>query len=108
MIYKTNPLLQSKFVGPATSILPFFFGYIKNLVMQSCKHKARFEKKTRKKEDMASNSITTPTPALLKVAALCGSLRRASRNRGLIRCGLSLSLKITIFSLLNHSPSGYS
>ncbi|XP_078152427.1 NADPH:quinone oxidoreductase-like [Carex rostrata] len=39
---------------------------------------------------MASNSITTPTPALLKVAALCGSLRRASRNRGLIRCAIEI------------------
>jgi hypothetical protein len=41
---------------------------------------------------MASNSIPNPTTAVIKVAALCGSLRRASRNRGLIRSGLSLSL----------------
>ncbi|KAF3327184.1 NADPH:quinone oxidoreductase-like protein [Carex littledalei] len=39
---------------------------------------------------MAANSITTPTPALLKVAALCGSLRRASRNRALIRCAIEI------------------
>ncbi|KAJ4780253.1 NADPH:quinone oxidoreductase [Rhynchospora pubera] len=49
------------------------------------------KRKRREEEpEMASNSVSNQAQAQIKVAAICGSLRRASRNSGLIRCAIEI------------------
>ncbi|KAJ4807271.1 NADPH:quinone oxidoreductase [Rhynchospora pubera] len=49
------------------------------------------KRKRREEEpEMASNSVSNQAQAQIKVAAICGSLRRASRNSGLIHCAIEI------------------